>query len=84
MQNVKTIGELSHGIWTYMNWRNVVFEMSFERIFYIAQSVGLSYQNGLTLNPAWISNNIHYKMWGEFIYPFPNVNACSVEVIVSG
>ena len=27
---------------------------------------------GLTLIPIWISNNVHYNVWGEFNYPFPN------------
>ena len=25
-------------------------------------------------------NYIHYKVWDEIIYPFPNFNSCSVEV----
>ena len=29
---------------------------------------------GLTLIPAWISNYIHYKAWGEITYPFLNFN----------
>ena len=28
-----------------------------------------------TLIPVWISNYIHYKVWDEITYPFPNVNA---------
>ena len=27
-----------------------------------------------TLLPAWISNYIHYKVWDEITYPFPNFN----------
>ena len=30
--------------------------------------------SGFTLIPAWIDNYIHYKMWVEIIYPFPNFN----------
>ena len=30
---------------------------------------------------AWISNYIHYKLWDEITYPFPNVNGCTVEVL---
>ena len=33
-----------------------------------------------TLFTAWISNQIHYKMWGEIPYPFPNFNGATVEV----
>ena len=27
-----------------------------------------------------ISNHVHYKMWDETIYPFPNFNGCTVDV----
>ena len=38
------------------------------------------YKQGLTLIPAWISNYIHYKEWGEITYPFLNFNGCTIEV----
>ena len=41
---------------------------------------GPFYQLGLTLIPAWICNYIHYKMWDENTYPFPNFNGTTVEV----
>ena len=28
-----------------------------------------------------ISNYIHYKVWAEITYPFPNFNGCIVEVL---
>ena len=34
----------------------------------------------LILIPAWISNYIHYKVWDEITYPFPNFNSAAVEV----
>ena len=34
----------------------------------------LFYKHRLTLIPAWISNYIHYKVWDENIYQFPNFN----------
>ena len=34
----------------------------------------------LTLTPAWTSNYINYKVWGEITYLFPNFNASSVEI----
>ena len=37
-------------------------------------------QYGLVLNPAWISNYIHYKMWYEITYPFPNFNVVKLEM----
>ena len=32
------------------------------------------------LIPAWISNYIHYNVWGEITYPFLNFNGATVEV----
>ena len=32
------------------------------------------------LNPAWISDYVHYKMWDEITYPFPNINGATVAV----
>ena len=34
--------------------------------------------HGLSLFPAWISNNIPCKVWDEITYPFPNYNDASV------
>ena len=38
----------------------------------------LSY--GLTLISTWISNYIHYKVWNQISYPFPNLHAAAIEV----
>ena len=38
------------------------------------------YLHGLTLIPAWISNHMPGKVWGEITYPFLNFNGCTVEV----
>ena len=38
------------------------------------------YLHGLTFIPAWISNYIHYEVWGEITYPFLNFNSATVEV----
>ena len=43
-------------------------------------SCGPFYWHGLTLIPAWISNHMPSKVWGEITYPFPNFNGCTVEV----
>ena len=32
------------------------------------------YWYGLTWIPAWLINYIHYKVWDEITYPFPNFN----------
>ena len=31
--------------------------------------------------PTWIGNNIHDKVWDEIMYPFPNFNGTTVEVL---
>ena len=38
------------------------------------------YSNRLTLIPAWISVYIHYIVWDESIYLYPNFNTAAVEV----
>ena len=43
-------------------------------------SLGPFYLHGLIWVSAWISNYIHFKVWGEMTYPFPNFNGCTVEV----
>ena len=34
----------------------------------------------MTLIPSWINNYIHYKVWDEITYPFPNLIGATVEV----
>ena len=41
---------------------------------------GPFYKHGLTLFPARIINNIHYKIWDEMTYPFLNFNTATAEV----
>ena len=43
---------------------------------------GHFYWRGLTLNPAWISNHTHSKLWvwDKITCPFPNFNGATVEV----
>ena len=36
------------------------------------------YSYGLTLIPAWISNNTHYNVWDVITYPFLNFNGCTL------
>ena len=42
--------------------------------------VGPFYYHGLILIPAWISNHLPSKMYGEITYPFPNFNGGTVEI----
>ena len=37
-------------------------------------------QYQLGIDPAWISNYIHYKVWDEITYPFLNFNGATIEV----
>ena len=37
-------------------------------------------KQGITLIPSSISNCIHYTVWYEIAYPFPNVNGCTAEI----
>ena len=39
-------------------------------------SLGPFYKHGLTLIRVWISNCVHYKVWDEIPYQFPNCDAC--------
>ena len=40
-----------------------------------------SAQLRLTLIPAWMINNIHYKVWGQITHPFQNFNCEVLERI---
>ena len=35
--------------------------------------------HGLTWIPAWINDNIYYKVWDEIMYPFPNFSGITAE-----
>ena len=39
-----------------------------------------TFMHWLTIFPAWISNHMSSKVWGEITYPFPNFNGCTVDV----
>ena len=41
---------------------------------------GAQVSGGWNEIPAWINNYIHYKVWDEITYPFPNFNSIAVEV----
>ena len=48
-----------------------------------SQSISISgpfHYHGLTLIPAWINNNIHYKVWDEITYLFKTFSGATVEV----
>ena len=62
-----------HNSWiTFLSaWKN---RLNFIILNYIILSCGWYYVQiyGLTLIPTWISYYIHYKVWEEIIYSFPN------------
>ena len=41
--------------------------------------MGIPFTNMINFT-AWMNNYIHYKVWGEITYPFPNSNTCTVEI----
>ena len=41
---------------------------------------GTFYWHGSILIPAQLTVYIHYKLWNEITYPFPNLNGAAVEV----
>ena len=41
---------------------------------------GTPFINRSILISAQISSNIHYNMWDEITYPFPNFNGCTFEI----
>ena len=55
-------------------WQLLVSFQSLQMIW------GPFYLHGLTLISAWVSDTIHYKVWDEITYLFPNFNGCTVEV----
>ena len=62
------------------NWQVSNLQMSCRDWTTWPDTSGTFYQHGLTVISAWISNHIHYNVWDEITYPFPNFNGCTVEV----
>ena len=58
----------------------IVQRMSLWNRYSVKDSSSPFYYHGLTLIPAWISNYMPGKVWGEITYPFLNFNGCTVEV----
>ena len=50
-------------------------------LFYMLQILCWSpfYEHGSSWIPAWVSNYIHYKVYNEITYPFPNFNSATIE-----
>ena len=60
--------------------KKVTFDWSYCDPCHIPKLPGPLLLTWIDLIPAWISNYIHYKVWDEITYPFPNFNGCTVEV----
>ena len=58
-------------------WRHHDNEVPFGGKPYYLDPLLLTWIN---LNPAWISNYVHNKLWDEITYPFSNFNGGIVEV----
>ena len=65
----------------FLLWQFVLWFQSGVKIRNLI-SLGISSYSQSTLLsiPAWISNYIHCKVWGEITYPFPNFNGSTIEV----
>ena len=62
-------------------WQGIVWSNDQPGLLrYKCATCGPFYLHGLTLIPAWISNYMPGKVWGEITYPFLNFNGCTVEV----
>ena len=61
-------------------WTRFEFKIIWEISSIAITTSGRFYSHGLTLIPAWISNHMPSKVWGEITYPFLNFNGCTVEV----
>ena len=58
------------------NNRRDSFAVNFS-LYYRSTTRNAFYKHGLTLIPAWKSNDIHYRVWNEITYSFPNFNGCT-------
>ena len=68
-------GFLSH------RWKQtLVTDQYFLGVLDAWSSKGPFYKPGLTLISSRMSNYIHYKVWDEITYPFPNFNGAVIEV----
>ena len=49
--------------------------------FLLTDSPGDLLPMWINFNPTWMSNYIHYEVWYEITYPFPNFNDATIEVL---
>ena len=57
-------------------WLKIHWELFLSSSNGLVPNWGPFYWHGLFLIPAWISNHMPSKVWGEISYPFANFNGC--------
>ena len=65
---------------SYLAWVRPVDFTSHAFLQVGGEARGPFYLHGLALIPAWVNNYIHYNVWDEITYPFPNFKGCIIEV----
>ena len=60
--------------------RLVMDKRDFSKLYIATNHMVPFYQHWLTSTSAWISSYIHYTVWDEITYPFPNFNGWAVGV----
>ena len=75
--------EFQHAIVLFCNyWRystHMAFMLWWVCVLEADTLWGHLYMHGITVISAWISNNIHCKVWSEIKYTFPNFNGAIVK-----
>ena len=61
-------------------FRTTIFHSlsSFAQIYHLPKKT-----HRLSVIPAWVSNYMHNKVWGEITYPFLNFNSAIIEVWIT-
>ena len=86
--NIYTLGSITYcpPLDTKLSFKPILFVTTYETsicensIDIWMLFMGNSWPHGLTFISAWMSNYIHYKMWDEITYPFPNFNGATFAV----
>ena len=79
--------QLTSLVWVFVVWQpESLMELSalckwhWTSIFH-PLCLGPFYWHAITLIIAWMTNYIHYKMWDEITFPFPNFNTAQTRQI---
>ena len=77
--NLFKVLSLQLGFWCFAPKESLLFGLMIQSMLLL----NLWYrfiQHGLNFVPAWISKCIHYKVWDEITYSFPNFNSSTIDV----